>query len=70
MKPDPGQESLLTLSETARRLSVSVRTLTRWVTHGRFPSPLRFGHPSRPRIRFRASDIERFLAREEVSHAR
>jgi excisionase family DNA binding protein len=63
------QPPLLTFSETARRLSISVRTLARWVADGHFPTPLRFGHPTRPRVRFRLSDIEHFLNKGDVVNA-
>ena len=52
------EKELLTVREVARRLSVSERTVRRWVTAGRLPAPLRF---SATCLRWRARDIDRYL---------
>jgi len=50
------QEGLLSLSETARMLNVSERTIHRWIHDGRLPAY----KPGRA-YRFRTRDIEAFL---------
>jgi excisionase family DNA binding protein len=50
---------LLTAAEVARRLSITTRTLFRLVAAGVLPAPLRF---SRKLVRWRAADLDRFLA--------
>jgi predicted DNA-binding transcriptional regulator AlpA len=43
----------------ARRLSISVRTLWRMLQRGMVPPPIRY---NRKLVRWRASDLERYLA--------
>lgn len=51
---------LLTIKEVSGMLSISVRTIYRLVADDKFPKPLKMGHL----IRFRPSDIERYIAGE------
>jgi excisionase family DNA binding protein len=48
---------LLTLEQTAQRLSVCRRTLERLMASGHFPRPLKVGRASRVAV----SDVEDFL---------
>jgi len=60
-------ESVLTLAELADHLHVTVQTLYDLRSHGRGPRGFRVGRE----LRFRASEIEAWLARmEEVDAAR
>jgi excisionase family DNA binding protein len=59
VRTDRNEEAFLSLSETARLLNVSERTIHRWIQDGRLPAY----KPGRA-YRFRMSDIEAFL--EEV----
>jgi excisionase family DNA binding protein len=56
-QPDEGQE-LLSAKEVASRLSVTSRTVWRWVSQGKLPQPLRL---SRACVRWRSGDLEHFL---------
>jgi excisionase family DNA binding protein len=56
VKTDRNEEAFLSLSETARLLNVSERTIHRWIQDGRLPAY----KPGRA-YRFRMSDIEAFL---------
>lgn len=58
-KAADGPAGLLTALETARRLSVGVRTLFRMAAAGQVPAPVRF---NRKLVRWRAVDIEAHLA--------
>ncbi len=58
--------ALVSLSEAARYLGINPRTLTRWSANGRFPQPLKLGTAKRPRLRFRLTDIENYLAQQQV----
>lgn len=62
--PDRRQESvvreLLTKSEVARRVGLSVRTIDRYVARGQFPQPVRL---SRRWVRWRRCDIDIYLER-------
>ncbi|KRA31065.1 MULTISPECIES: helix-turn-helix transcriptional regulator [unclassified Nocardioides] len=58
-------EPVLTLSELADRLHVSVQTLYDLRSHGRGPRGFRVGRE----LRFRASEIEAWLARMEADDA-
>lgn len=58
-------EHVLTLSELADRLHVSVQTLYDLRSHGRGPRGFRVGRE----LRFRASEIEAWLARMEADDA-
>ncbi len=49
--------ALIPLSEVARLLSVSVRTIYRLVAEGELPPPLKVGRASR----FEAKDVQRYL---------
>ncbi|HEY7310072.1 MAG TPA: helix-turn-helix domain-containing protein [Gemmataceae bacterium] len=51
---------LLTARDVARRLSISLRTVWRWTALGLLPPPV---HPHSRSTRWRAADIERYLAR-------
>jgi excisionase family DNA binding protein len=53
---DRNEDAFMSLSETARLLNVSERTIHRWIQDGRLP----FYKPGRA-YRFRMSDIEAFL---------
>jgi excisionase family DNA binding protein len=53
------EKDLLTVQDVARRLSVSVRTVWRWLAGGHLPAPVRL----RPYCtRWRARDVEGFIA--------
>jgi prophage regulatory protein len=56
-QPTDGQE-LLSAKEVASRLSVTSRTVWRWVAQGKLPRPLRL---SRACSRWRSGDLEYFL---------
>src|SRR5215216_2832940 len=56
IRTDRNEETFLSLSETARLINVSERTIHRWIQDGRLP----FYKPGRA-YRFRMSDIEAFL---------
>ena len=56
METDRKEEAFLSLSETARMLGVSERTIHRWIHDGRLPA-YKPGHA----YRFRLSEIEAFL---------
>jgi len=56
IRTDRNEETFLSLSETARLLNVSERTIHRWIQDGRLPAY----KPGRA-YRFRMSDIEAFL---------
>jgi excisionase family DNA binding protein len=56
VRTDRNEEAFLSLSETARLLNVSERTIHRWIQDGRLPAY----KPGRA-YRFRMSDIEAFL---------
>lgn len=58
-------EPVLTLSELADRLHVSVQTLYDLRSHGRGPRGFRVGRE----LRFRASEIEAWLSRMEADDA-
>lgn len=51
-------QTLLTIRETAARLSVSPRHVNKLLASGRFPSPVRLGRA----VRWRESDISEFIA--------
>ncbi len=57
---------LLTAEDVARRLSLPSRTVRRWAAEGRMPS-LRLGGTV---IRFRETDIEDWLGRQQEGVAR
>jgi excisionase family DNA binding protein len=63
-RPEP-LEPVLTLSELADRLHVPVQTLYDLRSHGRGPRGFRVGRE----LRFRASEIEVWLARMEADDA-
>lgn len=50
---------LLTLEQTAERLSISKRTLEREISKGKFPRPLKIGRASR----VPAQDLDGYLQR-------
>jgi excisionase family DNA binding protein len=50
---------LLTADEVANLLSLSKRTIRRWVQHGRFPAPFRLGRLPR----WRTEDLTGWLSR-------
>src|SRR5215217_6848907 len=56
METERKEEAFLSLSETARMLGVSERTIHRWIQDGRLPA-YKPGHA----YRFRMSEIEAFL---------
>src|SRR5215207_5903364 len=56
VRTDRNEETFLSLSETARLINVSERTIHRWIQDGRLPAY----KPGRA-YRFRMSDIEAFL---------
>jgi excisionase family DNA binding protein len=56
IETDRNEDAFLSLSETARLLNVSERTIHRWIQDGRLPAY----KPGRA-YRFRMSDIEAFL---------
>jgi prophage regulatory protein len=61
MTADPQTEMLLTVEDLADLLSLSRRTVWRWLNDGRLPVPLRLS----PRVvRWRASDVQQFLDRK------
>ena len=57
---------LMKLSEVAKALKVSHKTVRRYVRQGKLPSPLRL---STRALRFRAEDIQKFLTRPEATTA-
>jgi excisionase family DNA binding protein len=59
-RPEPERaRDLLTSREVAKRLSISVRTLWRLLARGSLPPPIRY---NRKLVRWRTSDIERYVA--------
>ncbi len=56
--PQPETDRLLSIKEVAALFGVHPQTITRWLAQGLLPQPLRF---NRKVIRFRASDIDRWL---------
>jgi prophage regulatory protein len=56
-QPKLGQ-TLLSAKQVAARLSVTPRTVWRWVAEGKLPRPLRL---STKCVRWWSSDVERFL---------
>lgn len=49
---------LLTSQQVADRLAVSVRTLWRLVSRGRFPQPVRY---NRKLVRWKSTDVDRYI---------
>jgi predicted DNA-binding transcriptional regulator AlpA len=41
--PDANADRLIPIKEVARRLSYSVRQISRWIDNGTFPKPVRLG---------------------------
>jgi predicted site-specific integrase-resolvase len=58
----PGDYTLLTPEETARRIRRAVQTLARWRCEGAGPAFIRVGG----RIAYRAADVERWLESRRV----
>jgi prophage regulatory protein len=56
--------SVLTFTEVAGLIGVSVSTLYRWISAGTFPSPIRLG-PAR--VGFLASTIDAWLSERPVA---
>jgi predicted DNA-binding transcriptional regulator AlpA len=54
-----GRKDLLSARQVAYRLSISVRTVWRMLERNQLPEPVRF---NRKLVRWRALDIERFVA--------
>ena len=52
------RQELITVKEVAARLSVTARTVWRWVAQGKLPRPLRL---SAGCVRWWSGDVERFL---------
>jgi predicted DNA-binding transcriptional regulator AlpA len=59
MAASPNPRDLLSACEVAVRLSITVRTLRRWVELGCFPRPVRIG---RKYVRWRRRDVEAYFA--------
>lgn len=55
---DPPTEQMLTVKDVADCLSISVRTVWRWTSAGKIPSPIKLGFHA---VRWRASDIQRLI---------
>jgi predicted DNA-binding transcriptional regulator AlpA len=55
------------LPEVADLMGVHARTIRRWLADGIFPKPFRIGHQGKPRLRWRASDLEKHLDRVQQS---
>ncbi len=59
------QEELLTPGQVSKRLGITPETLQAWRTHGRYNLPyIKAGRL----VRYRSSDIERFLVGRTKSH--
>ena len=65
--PLSGENRLLTLNETARRLSICRRSLERLMAAGKFPRPLKIGRSSRVPESDVASYLAKLLAGRGVS---
>jgi hypothetical protein len=62
--PTQHLDDLLTFADAARYLGIVPRTLRGWVKGKKFPPPLRLGNPRKPVLRYRVTDLQRFLDRE------
>src|SRR5262245_12285096 len=58
---------LIDQNAVARALGISTRTVARWVSCGQLPAPLRLGAGPKPRLLWRLSEIEAYLARLEAA---
>jgi len=63
MYAEPQTEQLLTANDVADCLSISTRTVWRWVDLGRIPRPIRLGYNV---IRWKASDIQKLIDSQPV----
>lgn len=52
------EQRLLSIGAVAEKLDVSPRAVSKWAAAGRLPAPVRIGRT----VRWRASDIDRFMA--------
>ena len=64
--PQPADKDLLTVNDVARKLSISQRTVWRWLAMGRLPEPIRY---SATCIRWRAADIQRHIDSQPTAPA-
>lgn len=62
-RPDAPPAKLLTTSDAASMLGMSTRTLLRMGRDGRIAPPIPIGNHA---VRWRLSDIEAFIAQEDV----
>lgn len=53
---------LMPVADAAAYLAVGVRTLTRWSAIGRAPAPIKLTPGRRGAVRYRRSDLERWVA--------
>ena len=59
MKAESGvRADLLTSQQVARRMAMSVRTLWRLVSAGKFPQPVRY---NRKLVRWKCADVDRYI---------
>jgi len=65
MRSTPSDDYLMTYSEVAAYLRVKVHTVYQWVCTGRVKVP--FVRLTGKTVRFRKSDIDRFLAERQQS---
>jgi len=56
--PESKASDLLTSQQVADRLAVSVRTLWRLVSRGRFPQPVRY---NRKLVRWKSAEVDRYI---------
>lgn len=57
----PEGAELLTVADVARMLSCSQRSIWRWSGDGTLPPPMRLGSGARPAIRWRRTDLLRWI---------
>jgi prophage regulatory protein len=65
MKPSNRPDNLdylLTAQDVADLLRIGKRSVWRWLREGKLPAPLRY---ARNCVRWRASDIQKFVARQQ-----
>lgn len=64
--PDTEPDAMLTTTEAAQRLGVTMRTLVYWRAKHTGPKYLRVGD-GRGQVRYRASDLDAYIAQSMVA---
>lgn len=70
MSASDSPSALITIQEAASLCGgLHPQTLVRWSAKGKFAPLLRLGSTTRPTLRYRRVDVERFLAEQGAAHA-